>query len=51
MKYNLKIKPEKCTFAKPEVNFLGHKINKKGLKKDEKFFKAIENLQLPNNIK
>lgn len=42
-KYNLKVKLEKCDFLKPEVTYLGHKLDADGLKVDnEKIRKMVE---------
>jgi RNase H-like domain found in reverse transcriptase/Reverse transcriptase (RNA-dependent DNA polymerase)/Integrase zinc binding domain len=50
-KYNLKLKPKKCNFFKEELLFLGHKINKHGVKPDEKLVEAIMKFKTPTTNK
>ena len=44
----LKFKPTKCTFATNEVNYLGFRINNKGIHATEKKIEAILNLSPPD---
>ena len=46
----LTVKKEKCEFFKDEINYLGHKISKEGLKKSDDKVKAILNAPRPTNI-
>lgn len=47
IKFNL----NKCTFSKTEVKFMGHNINKDGIKVDYSFVKAIKEFPTPKNKK
>ena len=46
---NLKLRPNKCEFAKPEILFLGHIISKEGIPVDTSKAKAVETFPIPNN--
>ena len=48
---NLKIHPGKCKFAAKEVKYLGHIVNKEGIKVDPSKFSAIETYPVPKNVK
>ena len=48
---NLKLKPEKCHFAKTEVNFLGHIVSRDGVAPDPKKLSAIRDYPIPKNVK
>ena len=48
---NLKIRVDKCKFAKEEVEFLGFKITKNGLLPCETKVEAIKKMQPPSNKK
>lgn len=45
--YNLKLNPEKCSFFKNEVTYLGHKITDKGIYPDETKYNIIKNYPVP----
>ncbi len=45
--YNLTINPRKCSFGKESIEFLGHKINHRGIKPLQTKVKAITNFPLP----
>ena len=47
----LKVKPEKCKFLQQEVKFLGHVLNKEGIKTDPEKIITIQNFQRPKCIK
>ena len=47
----LKINPEKCQFLKKETKFLGHIINREGIKVDNVKIEAIKNFQRPRCLK
>jgi len=47
----LKVKPAKCKFLREEVKFLGHVVNKDGIRTDPDKIKAIADFQRPNCIK
>ena len=44
----LRLNHEKCTFATPSVEFLGHKINAEGVHKSDKHIKAIRDAPRPS---
>ena len=46
----IKVKLSKCEFFKKEVNFLGHVLNNKGIRKDPEFVKKIIDYPKPTNI-
>ena len=48
--YSLKIKPSKCHWFKPEVEYLGHVVNSEGIKKTPKFLNAISNYKRPSTV-
>ena len=48
---NLKIQINKCTFAELTTQYLGHIISEKGIQPDKNKVKAIEDMQLPTNVK
>ena len=50
-KAGLKLHPKKCKFAMEEINFLGHKINGKGISVDEKKIGVIKTWPVPKNVK
>lgn len=46
----LYVKREKCSFAKPEVDFLGHKIRDGTLLMDKAKVQAIAKWELPTKV-
>jgi len=48
-KHNLKLHPEKCTFFRHEVTFLGHKCTDKGILPDNKKYDVIEKYPVPTD--
>ena len=46
---NLKLQPVKCEFFRPEVAYLGHIIDKEGVRSDPKKIEAVKNLPIPKN--
>lgn len=46
----VKLRQEKCSFWKPEVCYLGHRINKNGLQPTEKNLDAIMKARAPTNV-
>ena len=50
-KANLKISPTKCHFLKEEIKFLGHVINKSGIRTDENKIDSIKHFERPKCIK
>ena len=40
-KYNLKLKPSKCSLFKEEINYLAHKVSKAGIQPSDINMKAI----------
>jgi hypothetical protein len=49
--HNLKIKPQKCSWFKPEVEFLGHIVGRNGIKKLPTYVEAISAFPMPNTVK
>lgn len=47
----LRINKKKCEFGKPEVEYLGHRVTKDGIKMNEGKIEAIKGLKAPENIK
>lgn len=45
--YNLKIKLSKCEFFKEQVNFLGHIIDRTGIRKSPEFVQKVLDVPLP----
>ena len=50
-KYNIKLKPSKCTFFKTKLNFLGHTISDEGICADVDKVKAIQDWKAPTSVK
>ncbi|XGW13215.1 hypothetical protein V3C99_013667, partial [Haemonchus contortus] len=48
-KANLRLKPQKCTFFRESVSFLGHYIDKDGVKTDPEKVRKIVEYPLPTN--
>ena len=48
---NLKLHPDKCEFLRPEVAYLGHMIDKEGVRPDPKKIEAVKNFPIPKNPK
>ena len=46
----IKVKLAKCEFFQSEVQFLGHVISSKGIKKDPEYVKAISEYPRPTNV-
>ena len=49
--HDLRIKARKCLLAMKEVTFLGHKLNKNGVKPAEQKVQAITNWPAPTSVK
>lgn len=47
----LKIKPNKCFFAKKKITFLGHEISGNGIEPSRDKLKAVEKFERPRNLK
>ena len=47
----LKLKPSKCEWAVPEINFLGHKVNAKRIKTQPQIVERVKVFWKPHNIK
>ena len=45
-KANLHLKPDKCEFLRPEVGYLSHIIDKKGVRPDSKTIIAVKNVSV-----
>ena len=50
-KYNMTLGAKKCTFFAPSVQFLGHVVDKEGIRPDPSKVKAITELKLPQTAK
>ena len=46
----LKVKIQKCRFAAPEVEYLGHVVSEKGVKVDPKKIKSVHKYPAPKNV-
>lgn len=42
---------EKCSFAKPQIGYLGHFISKKGIEVDPEKIRAIREWPVPTNVR
>ena len=47
---DLKLQPDKCEFLRPEVAYLGHIIDKEGVRSDPKKIEAVKNFPIPKNF-
>ena len=50
-KSNLHLQPDKCEFLRPEVAYLGHIIDKNGVRPDLKKIKSVQEFSRPKNEK
>lgn len=50
-RHNLKIEPAKCQMLKTQIEYLGHIIDKNGIRPTDANIKAITNLKRPTNIR
>lgn len=50
-KANLKVNKNKCVFMQEEIEFLGHVLNKDGLKPNQKKIEAIQKFPVPKTLK
>ena len=46
----LRVNPEKCSFYKKELNFIGHTVSEKGVKTNKKKIAEIENASEPKSV-
>ena len=51
IKYNLKIKPSKCSFFVDRIRFLGFICSKEGIEKAPEFFDELRDYEKPNTVK
>jgi hypothetical protein len=51
LKYNLKVKPSKCAFARTEIHYLGHIIGEDGVRPDSRNVEAVLKLSRPRSMK
>lgn len=49
--HNLKIKRNKCSFARPKLMYLGHEISGDGVRTDQKNIATVQNWPVPTNVK
>ena len=50
-KANLHLQPDKCEFLRPEVGYLGHIIDKNGVRADSKKIITVKNFPIPRTQK
>ena len=50
-KANLHLRPDQCEFSRPEVGYLGHIIDKNGVRPDPKKIIAVKNFPVPKRQK
>jgi hypothetical protein len=50
-KADLRLHPQKCKWASSEISYLGHKINREGMKVDEAKIETIKNWPVPETLK
>src|SRR5579863_9112982 len=48
--HNLFLKPEKCTFEQPQIEFLGVTVNQGMVQMDDKKVKKVKNWQQPTKV-
>ena len=49
--HGMKIKPSKCKWFEKEVDFLGHTISSKGLRKQDSYVKKVDEFPRPGTVK
>ena len=49
--HKLKLKPNKCSFAKKEIIYLGFKVSKGIVSPDNSNLEIVQNFQIPKNRK
>ena len=49
--YGMKIKPEKCSWIKTEVKFLGHIVGRNGVRKSPEYVESVVDFPRPENVK
>ena len=47
---NLKLNPQKCTFFKKKVSFLGHLVSESGISVDPEKVKSVQNWPVPDTV-
>ena len=50
-KANLQLQPDKCEFLKTEVTYLGHVINKDGVRSNPEKLDAVKHFPRPKTLK
>ncbi len=48
---NLRLKPKKCAFLKPSIQFLGYVISEKGIEVDPEKVRAVQETEYPKDVK
>jgi len=48
--HNLFLKPEKCTFEQPQIEFLGVTVDQGTVQMDDKKIEKVKNWQTPSNV-
>ena len=47
---NVRLKPSKCHFVQPEVEYLGHVVSSEGLKPNPAKIRAVQDFPVPTNV-
>ena len=50
-KFNLRLKPKKCSFLKEEIPFLGRYVSAKGMRPIPEYVEGIKAIKAPTNLK
>lgn len=51
LEHNLKLQPEKCQFLCREIRYLGHIINKRGIRPDPNKIEAVQKFPIPKTVR
>ena len=49
--HNLKLKPEKCSFLKRQLEFLGHSVSTQGIQPQPSKIEAISKMPAPKSLR
>ena len=47
---NVTLNPDKCQFAKKQINYLGHVINEQGILPNPEMIKALTEMSQPSTV-
>ena len=50
VKFNVRLKPTKCSFGMTSVEFLGHIFDKNGVHLSEKMVQGIRDIPIPTSV-